>query len=141
MARQPGVRRGGEETGGTYVWVPCVGVWVWVPLVCGRGHTVPRRAWAGGAALSGASERAGGRARLQERSAGSKPASTWERKGKPSQARQGSSERESRQASKQAGRHAVCRRRSTVGRQWRAVVEAPEERGKEEEDWLSLLAY
>jgi hypothetical protein len=42
---------------------------------------------------------------------------------------------------KQAGRHAVCRRRSTVGRQWRAVVEAPEERGKEEEDWLSLLAY
>lgn len=56
-----GVRRGGGEDGRD-LRVLALGGWVWVPVVCGRGR---RRAWAGGAALSGAS----GRAR-EERSAG-----------------------------------------------------------------------
>ena len=66
MAVAAGVRRGGEETGGGTYLTCARALRVGVCgcgcgcLLCGRGH---RRAWAGGAALSGASGRASKRER------------------------------------------------------------------------------
>jgi hypothetical protein len=98
------VRRGGGETGGTYVCSRLGGCGC---LLC-VGVSVPRRAWAGGAALSGASGRA------EEERAGrqaGRQAGRHGGKGKARQARQAGPRlcRAVLCASASSSKHAVCR--------------------------------